>query len=61
MIDFACGGKPIQKQREKVVPMASGVVLEVGFGSGQNLPFYKPNQIEFIYGLEPSAGMRAIA
>ncbi len=61
LLDFACGGKPIQKQREKVVPMASGIVLEVGIGSGQNLPFYNPDQIERIYGLEPSAGMRALA
>ena len=61
LLDFACGGKPIQKQREKVVPMASGVVLEVGMGSGQNLPFYALDQIELIYGLEPSAGMRALA
>ena len=39
-LDMACGMKPITMQRQKVVPQAEGVVLEIGIGSGQNLPFY---------------------
>jgi ubiquinone/menaquinone biosynthesis C-methylase UbiE len=58
MIDKACAGPPILKQREKVVPAAQGRVLEVGMGSGINLPFYDPSRIEFVWGLEPSEGMR---
>jgi ubiquinone/menaquinone biosynthesis C-methylase UbiE len=58
MIDLACGSKPILKQREKIVPSAEGRVLEVGMGSGINLPFYDPNRVEFVWGLEPSEGMR---
>ena len=34
-LNCACGSKPIKHQRNKVVPMAEGVVLEVGIGSGQ--------------------------
>jgi hypothetical protein len=39
--------------RRRVVGAAAGRVLEVGIGSGLNLPFYGPNVTEII-GLEPS-------
>lgn len=58
LIDFACSTKPTRKQREKVVPMAEGDVLEIGFGSGLNLPFYDRSKVRKIWGLEPSEGMR---
>ncbi len=58
LIDKACGTGPVQKQREKVVPQATGRVLEIGMGTGRNLPFYDREQIEFVWGLEPSEGMR---
>jgi ubiquinone/menaquinone biosynthesis C-methylase UbiE len=58
LINFACSRKPNQKQREKVVPLAEGDVLEVGFGSGLNLPFYDKEKIRRIWALEPSGGMR---
>ena len=58
IINFACATKPIRKQREKVVPLAQGRVLEVGMGSALNLPYYDSAKIEFIWGLEPSRGMR---
>ena len=58
MIDKACGQPPILKQREKVVPHATGRVLEVGMGSGINLQYYNPDNVELVFGLEPSDGMR---
>ena len=58
IIDLACSAKPNQKQREKVVPLAEGDVLEIGFGSGLNLPFYDSTKVRKIWGLEPSEGMR---
>lgn len=58
VIDLACGGKPIMRQRGKVVPHARGRVLEVGMGSGLNLPYYDHSKVEFVWGLEPSQGMR---
>lgn len=61
MIDLACGSKPTRKQREKIVPRASGDILEIGFGSGLNLPHYDRDKVRHIWGLEPSAGMRKIA
>lgn len=58
LIDFACSAKPNRKQREKIVPHAAGVVLEIGFGSGLNVPFYDATKVSRIWALEPSAGMR---
>jgi ubiquinone/menaquinone biosynthesis C-methylase UbiE len=58
LIDQGCGSPAVLKQREKIIPRASGRVLEVGMGSGLNLPYYDPDQVEFIWGLEPSEGMR---
>ncbi len=52
-LDKACGIGPITKQREKVVPDATGVVLEIGIGSGLNLPHYNPEQVSKIIGVDP--------
>lgn len=46
------------KQRAKLVPGASGVVLDVGTGAGPNLQFYDPAKVTRVIGAEPSAGMR---
>ena len=61
VIHLACGAKPILKQREKVVPQAEGRILEIGMGTGINLAYYNPEKVEKLWGLEPSAGMRAKA
>ncbi len=61
MINMACSTSPTQKQRQKIVPLAKGEVLEIGFGSGLNVPFYDAANVSRIWALEPSAGMRAKA
>jgi ubiquinone/menaquinone biosynthesis C-methylase UbiE len=58
LINLACSSKPTRKQREKIVPLAEGDVLEIGFGSGLNLPFYDSQKVRKVWGLEPSEGMR---
>ncbi len=58
LVDFACGQRVIRRERAKIVPVASGRVLEVGFGSGRNAPFYDVEKIEHLFALEPSAAMR---
>ena len=55
LVTCACGTKPILKQREKVVPMASGRVLEIGLGAGHNLPYYHASQVESVVGIDPCA------
>ncbi len=61
LINLACGAKPIAKQRQKVVPRARGVVLEVGFGTGLNLPYYDVAAVTRLYALEPSRETRKLA
>jgi len=58
IIDKACSMGQVMKLRSQIVPRARGKVLEVGMGSGINLEFYDQSQVEVVYGLEPSEGMR---
>lgn len=57
IIDFSCGLKAVRKQREKVVPLARGQVLEVGIGTGHNLSHYDAAKIEKIWGLDSATDM----
>lgn len=61
VIDAACGSRQVMEQRRKIVPCAEGAVLEVGLGSGINIPLYDPARVAKLWGLEPSAEMRALA
>lgn len=54
IINCACGTKPILKQREKVVPLASGTILEIGIGTGLNLAYYDPSKVDKVIGVDPS-------
>ena len=58
LINWACSTNPQKKQREKIVHLARGDVLEIGFGTGLNLPYYDRDNVRKIWGLEPSEGMR---
>lgn len=61
LIGCACASRPIMKQRAKVVPLASGRVLELGIGGGLNLAFYDPAKVTAVFGVDPSAELRAVA
>ena len=52
-LDKACAVGPIDKQRKKIIPLAKGNVLEIGIGSGLNLPHYNPAQIQSVTGVDP--------
>ena len=54
VIDWACKQKPNKRQREKVVPLAFGNVLEIGIGSGLNLPFYDTRKVKHLLGIDTS-------
>ena len=58
---LACSGNPTTRQRMKIVPLAEGRVLEVGIGSGLNLPFYDADKVTEVVGLDPSNELIAIA
>lgn len=49
------------RQRRKIVPEAHGRILEVGVGSGLNLPVYEKDRVDKIWGLDPSPEMVARA
>lgn len=54
LVNAACGVAAVARERGRIVPEASGRVLEVGFGSGLNLPFYDPREVRHVWALEPS-------
>ena len=61
LIDFSCGLKPAMRQRAKVVPRARGRVLEVGAGSGLNLPYYDARRVTQIHALDPATELWRMA
>ena len=61
LVHFTCGQNPSMRQREKVVPLAEGRVLEIGIGSGLNIPFYDAQKVTHLWGLDPSGEMWSIA
>jgi SAM-dependent methyltransferase len=52
---------PIRKIRERIVPLASGKVLEIGVGPGVNFALYDPSRVSKVYALEPNPGMIRLA
>ena len=54
VLNCSCGSRPINHQRNKIVPLAEGIVLDIGIGSGLNIPFYNKSKIKYLYGLDPS-------
>jgi len=61
ILDACCSTKPVNYQRNKIVPHAKGKILEIGIGSGINIPFYNKANVEKIYGLDPSEELNNIA
>jgi len=60
LIDRAMKNKATGQCRARVIPRAAGRVLEVGIGSGLNLPFYGGGVSE-VYGIDPSAQLLKMA
>lgn len=54
VIDWTCKQKPNMLQRMKVIPLASGNVLEIGIGSGLNLPIYDKKNVKHLTAIDPS-------
>ena len=60
-LNCACGSNPVARQRQKVAPLVEGKVLEIGIGSGLNLPFYDKSKIDELWGLDPSEELSDMA
>lgn len=57
LINCACGLPAMMGQRAKLIPQARGLVLELGIGTGLNLPFYDPLKVTGIIGVDPATEM----
>lgn len=60
VIDKACAAKPFRSARRELVEGLSGTVLEIGFGSGLNLPVY-PCEVERLLAVDPAPLGRRLA
>jgi len=60
-IHGVCQLPPITRLRSQVVPHAEGVVLEIGMGTGLNLPHYNPDKVSRVIGVDPGAAMMKLA
>lgn len=61
VVHFVCGQNPAMRQRAKIVPLAEGKVVEIGIGSGLNLPYYDPTRVSHLWGVDPSREMWKLA
>jgi ubiquinone/menaquinone biosynthesis C-methylase UbiE len=60
LIHFGMRQKQLLPLRERLVAGARGRVLELGIGSGLNLPFY-PRELDVLLGLDPSRELLQMA
>lgn len=60
-VDVICGMPVVSRQRQKVVPLAYGDVVEIGFGSGLNLPHYDVEAVGSLIGINPDDGLPRLA
>jgi ubiquinone/menaquinone biosynthesis C-methylase UbiE len=60
LIDLAMRNRDTTRLRAEWLPRAHGDVLEVGIGSGLNLPFYS-SEVTCIYGVDPSVELQQMA
>ena len=60
IINVAMTTKAIEDERRRCLEPVAGTVLEVGFGSGLNLPFY-PASVAKVIGVDPSSTLARLA
>src|SRR5919106_3587639 len=53
IVNVACGMKSSEPLRRRVCEGLEGEVVEIGFGSGHNVPFY-PDRVARVAAVEPA-------
>lgn len=61
VVHAGCSAQAFSRMRQRMVSLAEGVVVEVGFGSGLNLPYYDAGKVTRLVGVDPDATMLALA
>lgn len=60
LIDRACGSAQLMRWRARVADGLHGDVVEIGFGSGLNVPVY-PDAVQRVWAVDPSVTARRLA
>jgi protein-L-isoaspartate O-methyltransferase len=58
LVNWSMRQPTFREYRDRVLQVADGCVLEIGIGSGLNLPFYR-RAVKHVIGLERSPRLRA--
>jgi ubiquinone/menaquinone biosynthesis C-methylase UbiE len=60
LLDWSMAGPAMAQYRQEVLAQVQGEVLEIGFGTGLNLPYY-PKQIQKITTVDVNPGVNQLA
>lgn len=60
LLDWLMAGEPFQTYRQQLLAAAIGDVLEIGFGTGLNLPYYG-DRVQSLSVIDPNPGMQKLA
>jgi ubiquinone/menaquinone biosynthesis C-methylase UbiE len=60
LCELALNTEPVAKHRQELLSQAEGNILEIGFGTGLNLPHY-PDQVRRLTVVDPNRGMHRLA
>lgn len=60
LMNLSMSGKQVTPYRQEVLNAARGEILEIGFGTGLNLPYY-PKEVKKITTVDVNAGMNSLA
>jgi SAM-dependent methyltransferase len=60
LLDLTCSSRELDPLRARNATGLEGVVLEIGFGSGRNLPFYPP-EVRRVLAVDPAETGRRLA
>jgi ubiquinone/menaquinone biosynthesis C-methylase UbiE len=57
LMDWVLSGERFKRERQRLLTSAEGIVLEIGFGTGLNLPHY-PRAVTALHAVDPSSMLR---
>lgn len=60
LMDYLLSNGPVNRQRQEVLSKVKGNIVEIGFGTGLNIPNY-PSSVKEITSIEVNPGMHTLA